>query len=222
MSGVSSAGFRLRVTYAKSGRCRFLSHLEVTRALERTCRRAGLPYAVTQGFSPRIKMAFGPALPVGTGGLCEAFDVWLTRYVPPATAAEALARVSAPELMAAGAAYVDGREASLTAGSSVARYLVETEEVDARTLREALGAQVRTGELRLEHQGKTKVFDLPRVLPKEPWVEVGEDGEVRAHLTVLIGPDGSLRPETLVLAALSSIGAPGIVTRVTRTEILRP
>ncbi|WP_417304102.1 DUF2344 domain-containing protein, partial [Ellagibacter isourolithinifaciens] len=44
--------FRLRLTFAKQGRLAMLSHLEVARALERTVRRAGLPYAVSQGFSP--------------------------------------------------------------------------------------------------------------------------------------------------------------------------
>ena len=60
--------FRLRVSFAKTGRLRFLSHLEVVHALERAVRRTELEYAVTQGFNPRMKIAFGPALPVGTAG----------------------------------------------------------------------------------------------------------------------------------------------------------
>ena len=84
------ADFRLRVTYAETGRLVMLSHLEIARALERAVRRAGLPYAVSQGFSPHMKQAFGSALPVGVGGLEEIFDVSLTDYVPPE---EALARL---------------------------------------------------------------------------------------------------------------------------------
>ena len=53
--------FRLRLTFAKQGRLAMLSHLEVARALERTVRRAGLPYAVSQGFSPHMLIAFGAA-----------------------------------------------------------------------------------------------------------------------------------------------------------------
>ncbi|MFR3272966.1 MAG: DUF2344 domain-containing protein [Slackia sp.] len=41
-------------------------------------RRADLPYAVSQGFSPHMKQAFGAALPVGVGGTEEIFDVQLT------------------------------------------------------------------------------------------------------------------------------------------------
>ena len=67
--------FRLRVRYAKSGRLALLSHLEVVRALERAVRRARLPFAVTNGFSPHMRIAFGAALPVGVGGSDEFFDL---------------------------------------------------------------------------------------------------------------------------------------------------
>ena len=33
-----------------------------------------------QGFNPHMKVAFGPALPVGTASENEYLDVWLTRY----------------------------------------------------------------------------------------------------------------------------------------------
>ena len=60
--------FRMRITFAKQGRLALLSHLEVARAIERAVRRAQLPFAVSQGFSPHMKIAFGAALPVGVGG----------------------------------------------------------------------------------------------------------------------------------------------------------
>ena len=44
--------FRLRVRYGKRDRLKYLGHLEVIHTIERIVRRAGLPYAVTQGFSP--------------------------------------------------------------------------------------------------------------------------------------------------------------------------
>ena len=66
--------FRLRMTFCKQGRLAMLSHLEVARALERAVRRAGLPFAVSQGFSPHMKIAFGAALPVGVGGTHEVPD----------------------------------------------------------------------------------------------------------------------------------------------------
>lgn len=48
--------FRLRVRYVKQGRLRYLGHLEVLHTIERIIRRAQLPYAVTQGFSPHMRL----------------------------------------------------------------------------------------------------------------------------------------------------------------------
>ena len=66
-SGMRRGRFRLRVAFPKEGRLAHLSHLETARACERSVRRAGLSYAVSQGFNPSMRIAFGPALPVGTG-----------------------------------------------------------------------------------------------------------------------------------------------------------
>lgn len=90
--------FRLRVTYGKCGRLAMLSHLEVTHALERIVRRAKLPFALSQGFSPHMKIAFGSALPVGVGGLHEVFDIQLTDYIAPAKVLERL-QAAAPEFL---------------------------------------------------------------------------------------------------------------------------
>lgn len=216
---MASQGFRLRVTYRKVGRLRFLSHLEVARAVERCCRRAGLPYAVSQGFNPRMRIAFGPALPVGTAGERERFDVWLTGYVPATEALERLAAVSSAELRPVDARFASNDEPSLSAGELLAEYEAIVEEVEPGTLEAALDAQVRRGELAVEHKGRSKVFDLTRSLPKEPSVTVGEDGRARVRMTVRIGPEGSVRPEMLIDAALSSADATGAVVHVTRTGI---
>lgn len=57
--------FRLRVTFHETGRLAMLSHLELARALERAVRRAQLPFAVSQGFSPHMRIAFGRLCPWG-------------------------------------------------------------------------------------------------------------------------------------------------------------
>lgn len=91
--------FRLRCVHVKQGRLALLSHLELARTVERTVRRAGLPFAITQGFSPHMKIAFGSALPVGVGSTCELFDVMLTHYVPVDQALLLLQAASVPDLM---------------------------------------------------------------------------------------------------------------------------
>lgn len=218
---MTAGEFRLRIAYAKSGRLRFLSHLEVVHALERSVRRAGLPYAVTQGFNPHMKAAFGPALPVGTAGLREYLDVWLTRYTAVSEALSALQAASPEDLAPSEAYYVAGDIPSLTAALVIAEYLVtiEGEELQAEDVHAALTQVMAAGELAVEHKGKQKVFDLAHSVPKDPCV-AGRDGGIDIELVIRMGPQGSLRPETLVRAALADAGLEASVVRTTRLQTL--
>lgn len=213
--------FRLRFCYAKSGRLRYLSHLEVVHALERAIRRAGLPVAVTQGFSPHMKIAFGPALPVGTEGMREYLDVWLTRYTSAEEVLAALASVSPSDLQPLEACYVADNAPSLTAALTIGMYRIEVdgEELSAEQVREALARVMGTGELSVKHKGKEKVFDLARSVPKD--VDVcGRDGGVEIRLAIRMGAQGSLRPEVLIRAALRSYPDEAILVRTTRLDTL--
>ncbi len=218
---MASGTFRLRIAYCKVARLRWLSHLEVSRTLERGVRRARLPYAVTQGFNPHMRIAFGPALPVGTAGEREAIDVWLSRYVPADDALVALKAALPPGLDPIGAVYVAEGEPSLSSGVHIGVYHVRVEgkEVRADTVQTALLKMRSAGTFKVEQRRKTKVFDLARSLPKEPRVS-DSDGGVDIALTVRMGPEGSLRPAVLIGAALSAAGIHGAVTTVTRTDTL--
>jgi radical SAM-linked protein len=216
------AEFRLRVGYRKAGRLRFLSHLEVVRTLERGIRRAGLSYAVTAGFNPRMKASFGPALPVATGSQEEYLDLWLTRYTAPEEALRRVAGALPPELAPIEAVYVPEKTRALTAGEMLADYEVSIDGrgVVPERIAEAVASLVESRSLTIEHKGKTKVFDLSQALPNEPRVRVGKDGAVGVKLTVRIGPSGSLRPDVFVIAALSSADVPARVESVTRTGMV--
>jgi radical SAM family uncharacterized protein/radical SAM-linked protein len=74
------AGVRVRVQYSKTGNMRYLSHLELTKAIMRAMRRAGFPLKYSSGFHPSPRVSFGPALGVGIAGLSEYLDLEL---VPP-------------------------------------------------------------------------------------------------------------------------------------------
>jgi radical SAM-linked protein len=212
--------FRLRVCYPKADRLRWLSHLEVVRAIERTVRRSSLEYAVTHGFSPHMKIAFGPALPVGTGGHKEYADVWLKRYTVAEEALERLRKAAPKDLAPVGAAYVADKAPSLTAALTIARYRVEVtgRETEPTAVQEALSHLLERGELEVEHKGKTKVFDLARTVPKDVRVEV-VDGSIEIELTIRMGPQGSLRPDALVRAALA-VTEMKATLRTTRLDLL--
>jgi radical SAM-linked protein len=73
-----------RVEYAKTGDLAFLGHLDFQRQFQLVLRRSGLPLAYSKGYHPHPLLKFGPPLPVGVAGECEALDVALAAACPDA------------------------------------------------------------------------------------------------------------------------------------------
>lgn len=69
----------VRVQYEKSGPLKFISHLDFNSLFCRTLRRAKIDVELTQGFNPRFKISFGPALPLGIAGWQEVLDIYLLK-----------------------------------------------------------------------------------------------------------------------------------------------
>lgn len=126
---------KLRLRYAKRGRLRFTSHRDLARAFERAIRRAGVPMAYSQGFSPHPKISWANAVPTGVASEAEYVELQLVREVDPAVLQAELGRVLPPgmdllEVVQAGpGALADRLEAS--------RWLVELPGVSSDELRTA-------------------------------------------------------------------------------------
>jgi radical SAM-linked protein len=68
----------LLVRYAKRGKMRFASHLDVARAFERGVRRSGLPIAYSAGFTPHPKISYAGGAPTGVASEAEYLSLTLT------------------------------------------------------------------------------------------------------------------------------------------------
>lgn len=71
---------KARVRFTKQGKIRFLSHRDLARVWERGLRRAGIPVAYSEGFSPRPRISFGLALSTGYESLGEYLDIDLAPH----------------------------------------------------------------------------------------------------------------------------------------------
>src|SRR5579859_7271826 len=80
----------LLVRYAKRGKMRFASHLDVARAFERGVRRAGLPIAYSAGFTPHPKISYAGGAPTGVASEAEYLSLGLTTRSDPAAVRERL------------------------------------------------------------------------------------------------------------------------------------
>ena len=69
----------VRIFYAKTARARYISHLDTMRTITRALRRSRLPLWHTEGFNPHLYITFALPISLGYEGLCESFDLRLTR-----------------------------------------------------------------------------------------------------------------------------------------------
>ena len=195
--------FRLRVRYPKQGRLIYLGHLELIHTIERIVRRAGMPYAVTQGFSPHMRVGFTSALPVGTGSTCEWYDLFLTELVPPAEALRRLRDASPADLRPDLAGYVEWRTPALTAQITRQRYRVRLDAAPGAHLApERVSSALETvraaGEVAYLRGKKSKRLSIADTL-LDVLVDKTPEG-VALMLDTHCDNDGSLRPEILIAA----------------------
>jgi radical SAM-linked protein len=217
---VAEVFFRLRINFQKKGALRFLSHLELVRALERTIRRAQLPYAISCGFNAHMRHAPGPALPVGTIGLDEYFDVWLTEYLKPTEALIRLKQVDSPDLNVIGVTYVDPKAKGLQATHTHEAYeiILKTDTVDTSAIREAIERLLTTGKLTVQRKNKQKVYDLTQSVESAPTITELKEGRTLVTLHLQSTTQGSIRPELLINTALGE-NACSTIESITRTKL---
>lgn len=208
---------RLRMTFATAGPMRYVSHLDTMRTWERAIRRAQLPLAYTQGFSPHPRIALAAPLPVGIEGEREVMDLWLDEPTTAAEVARALGRSVPPGLRVVAVEEVEDRLPSLQSLLSSATYRAQ---LDISQLRldeagaeaaERISALLALEELDWEEQRGEKVrrYDLRRTII-DLTLEPGAGGLIVVmHLSLEEGRTG--RPAQVLRALGLDAGVPHIV-----------
>ena len=208
---------RLRLKFAKGAAIKYISHLDLARAWERTFRRAGLPLVYSQGFNPRPRFQIAAGLPVGVTSRAELLDLWLTQPLQPAEALARLRAVSPPGLEVLEVVEVDLKAPALQSLICAADYraVVRTAEalaaVQARV--EALLGTPTLPRRRL-HKGEWQTYDL-RPLIHSIKVTTGGDGrdERMLAMRLLASQQGAGRPDE-VLDALGLSLLPHTAERI--------
>jgi len=174
--------YRYRARFEKTGRLRFLGHLDLVRMLLRALRRAGVPLVYSQGFNPKPRVSFGPALSVGLTSEAEYMDF------------EAWDRIETEELrrrvqatLPTGLTFMTVRSLHRGApklGDTIraARYRVN--RVDPVELERGVERWNATAPITVEREGKNgkvRTFDLNRELET---VEPTADGALRFTLAI--------------------------------------
>jgi radical SAM family uncharacterized protein/radical SAM-linked protein len=125
---VTDERLRVRVCFSKTGRLRYLSHLELMTAIFRALRRARITVALSAGFHPKPILAFGPPLPTGVAGEHEYFDMDVLAPFQVDSSMKALNEVL-PEGLAISAMKIIRRDTP-SLGSSIKTYEYRIAGVD--------------------------------------------------------------------------------------------
>ena len=183
--------YRYRARFEKRGRLRFLGHLDLVRMLLRAMRRAGISMVYSQGFNPKPKVSFGPALSLGVVSEGEYMDFEAWERMDPGELQQRVQRVL-PE----GLTFVKIRALPRSApklGETIraARYRVDS--VDPAKIERGVERWKAATPITIERpgkNGKVRTFNLNREVET---VEPVSDGALR--FTLAIHQDGaSVRP----------------------------
>lgn len=174
---------RVRATYRKAGRRKYLSHLEVARAFQRGIRRAAIRVRHSQGFHPKPKISFGPPLPVGYESDCEFFDAEIVGSPDPADLMERLNARMPPGLEVTDAREIPKGDESIFIGirSSTYRVLPRSMPTTAPQDIEAFLAMEEVP-IRQTRKGRARTVDLRRQVQSISLIEGGVQLTLR-HLS---------------------------------------
>lgn len=74
--------YKVKVIFSKKGEIKYISHLDMLRLFGRAMRRAGLPFALSEGFSKHPKIAIKRALKLGVESENEEAEFMLKENIP--------------------------------------------------------------------------------------------------------------------------------------------
>jgi len=225
---------RIRITFGRAGDMKYITHLDMMRFWERALRRASIPVAYSEGFSPHAQISIAAPLAVGVTSEAELMDVFLERAMPPK---QVIAQLSAQ--VPVGFSVLAAQEVSMTlpalqADVRFAEYEVDVSFEDAldavridgpppvatpraaRDVPAAVEAFLAAEEIPWEHKRENDVrsYDI-RAQVDALSAEIIDDMSVRLRMRLQNDNSGSGRPEQVAAA----IGLPS-PRRIHRTKII--
>ena len=213
---------RLQVRYAKRGRMRFTSHRDFQRAFERALRRAEVPMAYSQGYSPHPKVSYFGAAPMGAASEAEYLEISLTRACDPADVARSLdaalpAGLDVVEVVeAAGDSLADRLQASV--------WRIEMPAAEPTSLAAAVAKFLAAGsvEVRRVTKNGSRMLDARAAVVRLE-VDIDRDTGVPVLLTAIRHLTPTVRPDDLVTALgrfeAGPPGQPYVSTRLTQGPV---
>ena len=198
--------------FSKTGRAKYVSHLDLVRAMTRAVRRADIPLWYTEGFNRHPYLTFAAPLSLGYEGLRETMDIRMADDFPFDELVKRLNAVLPEGLVALSAADVVAKAGDLAA----AEYRL-TIRLPLPMVSEALSRS----ELLVEKRTKKKTMKTMDILPyfKDSVVEEAGEGNTIVTVSLPSGSNENINPG-LFITALKGIVGSDVDAEVLRLRLL--
>lgn len=190
----------VRIMFSKTGRAKYVSHLDLVRAMTRAVRRADIPLWYTEGFNRHPYLTFASPLSLGYEGLRETMDIRMADDFPYD---ELAARLNA--VLPEGLEVISAADVVAKAGDLAAAEYRLTIHLPAPVIQEALAAN----ELLVEKRTKKKTMKTIDILPyfKNAVVEAVGENETVVTVALPSGGNENVNPGLFITALKGVVGA---------------
>ncbi len=154
--------FRVLLKFSRSGYVKYISQLEQIDFFRRALKRTTLPLAYTNGFSPQVKAAFGPAIAVGCESDSEYVDLSLTEKVEIEQIKKEISKILPEGYKLLEAKYIPLRLPSVEGLINLAEYTVKGFKLEQDYLDQYLSQDKIL--VTKEKKGKQTVIDIKEII----------------------------------------------------------
>ena len=133
-----------RAFFSKTGRAKYISHLDLSNTVIRAMKRSRLPIWQTEGFNPRTYVTFMLPLSLGQEGEHEAMDFRLTEDVPYYEVKERLNAALPPDIRVTEITVPKDKNTDITAARWQIDFTCDPEKLRRLCEKEQINVEKRT------------------------------------------------------------------------------
>lgn len=203
----------VRIIFSKTGRAKYVSHLDLMRTMTRALRRAAIPLWYTEGFNRHPYLTFAAPLSLGYEGLRESMDIRMEDDMSYAEVVDRLNAVLPEGMVAVEASEAQAKVKELTA----AEYRLAF-NCSAGPVKELLSKP----EILVEKRTKKKTMKTIDIHPYFASAAVETVGEDRCVMSVTLscGSAENINPGLFVTSLGHYLDAP-VEAEVQRQRLLK-
>ena len=202
----------IRIKFSKTGRAKYISHLDLNRFFQRSFKRSGVPIWVTEGFNPHIYLHFLLPLSLGSESVSEYVDLKIYESMEYSEIVERLNSVLPNGFEILSAAAPVNKPVEIDS----CRYEILFEETEKKEVERFLA------ESEIKALKKTKrqeyFVDLKEEMRNVSLSE--KDGKPFLSVTLSAIETHMINPE-LISRAFSEFSGRDVYTRITRTAVYK-